>query len=126
MFTTLQSPACTVMTRGQRNQKPYLGNSSNTTAPKGKEPVHTDSTKVAEPKIWKRTETKASTSAFDIVEFCKSSSITISPAEYLKLNPKELDKLVQYVKGSSTNNAQFPSDTSGGPNTCNEPVLVFE
>ena len=51
MFTTLQNLACTIMTRGQKSQKPYPSNSLNTTAPKGKEPAHTDSTKVADPKI---------------------------------------------------------------------------
>ena len=51
MFTTLQNSTCTVMTRGQRNQKPYPGNSSNTPTSKGKEPIHTDSTKFIEPRI---------------------------------------------------------------------------
>lgn len=41
-------------------------------------------------------------SSFDIVEFCKSSQIQITPTEYLKLNPKELDRLVQFMKGNNT------------------------
>lgn len=40
-------------------------------------------------------------SPFDIIEFCKSSRNQISPVEYLKLNPKELDRLVKFVKGNN-------------------------
>ncbi len=114
------------MSRGQRNQKPYPDNNPNATAPKGKDPAHADLTKIADPKALKKMEATTSSSSFDIVEFFKSSSITISPAEYLRLNPKELDKLVHYMKGSSTNNVQFTNDTSSGPNDCNEPIFVLE
>ena len=46
-------------------------------------------------------------SAFDIVEFCKTSIIKISPTKYLRMNPNELNKLIEYVhqpsSGISTN-----------------------
>lgn len=38
------------------------------------------------------------TNPFDIIEFCKTSCVQISLAEYLKLNPRELDTLVEFVK----------------------------
>lgn len=36
-------------------------------------------------------------SAFDIIEFCKTSRIQISPAEYLRMNPGGFNKLIEYV-----------------------------
>ena len=33
-------------------------------------------------------------SAFDIVEFCKTSRIQISPIEYLRMNHGEFNKLI--------------------------------
>lgn len=126
VYTTLQEPACTVMTRGQRNQKSSPGNTPNISNSKGKEHVHADMTKTIEPRILSRIETKASTSAFDIVEFCKTSSISISPTKYLKLNPQELDKLIQYVKGSSATNAHVIDDVSEDPKTADKPIFVSE
>lgn len=35
---------------------------------------------------------------FDIVEFYKNSKVQISQAEYLRMNPKELDRLIEYVR----------------------------
>lgn len=35
---------------------------------------------------------------FDIIEFCKSTKIQVSQAEYLKMNPRELDRLIKYVR----------------------------
>lgn len=126
VYTTLQEPACTVMTRGQWNQKPYPGNTPTVPISKGKEHIHADLTKLTEPKILSRAEPKASTSAFDIVEFCKNSSITISPAEYLKLNPRELDRLVQYVKGSSVTNAHVADEVPEDSRNIDEPIFVSE
>lgn len=123
VFTTLQEPAYTVMTRGQRNQKFYPGNTPNVSNSKGKEHVQADT---MEPKILFRAETKASASAFDIVEFCKTSSISISPAEYLKLNPKELDKLIQYMKGSSVTSAHVTDNVSEDVGAADEPTFVSE
>ena len=68
----------------------------------------------------------ASTSAFDIVEFYKTSSISIFPTDYLKLNPTELDKMIQYVNGGSTSNAQFAGDTADNSNAQGEPIFVSE
>lgn len=39
---------------------------------------------------------------FDIVEFCKATKIQISLIEYLRLNPKELEKLIKYVQGETS------------------------
>ena len=50
VFMTLQDPTCTVMTRGQRNKKLYLGASPNMSTSKVKELIHVDSTKTIEPK----------------------------------------------------------------------------
>ena len=61
---------------------------------KGKEHIQANSTKTIEPRVLSREKSIAHTSAFDIVEFYKSSSISISLAEYLRLSPKELEKLV--------------------------------
>lgn len=91
IFITLQDPAWMIMTRGQRNGKPYIGASPDMSIPKGKEHIQSNLTKSIEPIIFSKIELGASTLAFDIVELCKSSYISISPAEYSKLNPKELD-----------------------------------
>ena len=50
------------------------------------------------PQILKRADFD---SIFDIVEFCKASRIQISPAEYLRMNPGELNKLIEHVHHSS-------------------------
>ena len=50
--------------------------------------------------------------SFDIVQFCKSSTVTISTADYLKSNPKELDKLVEFIKGTPNDNSKFIGQTS--------------
>jgi hypothetical protein len=88
---TLQDPACMIMTKSQRKWKPYIGASPDMSIPKGNEHIQSNLTKTIEMRIFSKTESGASTLAFDIVELCKSSSISISPAEYLKLNPKELN-----------------------------------
>ena len=41
-------------------------------------------------------------SAFDIVEFCKTSRIQISPTKYLRMNPSKLNKLIEYVHQPSS------------------------
>lgn len=43
---------------------------------------------VQEVKFLKNSESE---STFDIIEFCKSTRIQISPFDYLKSNPNELD-----------------------------------
>ena len=46
--------------------------------------------------------------SFDIIEFCKSSRIQISLIDYLKSSPSELDKLIKFIRGStSLNKAQY-------------------
>ena len=42
-----------------------------------------------------------SDSTFDIVEFYKASRIQIATIEYLRMNTRELNKLIEYVHQSS-------------------------
>lgn len=53
------------------------------------------SSKVQEVQILKQPESDI---PFDIVEFCKTSKIQISSTKYLRLNLKELEKLIKYVQ----------------------------
>lgn len=46
----LQDPACIVMTRSQRNQRPYAGTSSTPSNAKGKEHIQANSTNNIEPR----------------------------------------------------------------------------
>ena len=64
--------------------------------------------------------------AFDIVEFYRSSSISISPAKYLRLNPKELDKLVQYVKGGPVIGAKFTDNMTENMKASGEPIVTSD
>lgn len=78
---------------------------------KGIDPkFHNNDQKLQEPLFLKLVEKESS---FDIIEFCKSSQIQITRVEYLKLNPKELDRLLQFVKG---NNAQWTNGTQQSVN----------
>lgn len=67
---------------------------------KGIDPkFHNNDKKLQEPLFLKPIEKENS---FDIIKFCKYSQIQITPTKYLKLNPKELDRLVQFVKGNNS------------------------
>ena len=50
--------------------------------------------------------------SFDIIQFFKSSIVTIFTVDCLKKNPKELDRLVEFIKGESCNNSQLIGETS--------------
>ena len=122
----LQDPACIVLTMSQRNQRHYVGIIPTLSNAKGKEQIQANSTKPIEHRILSRAESAIGTSTFDIVEFYNSSSISISLAKYLRLNPKELDKLVQYVKGDSITNAQFTNNMIENPKTSSEHIFISE
>lgn len=102
ILVTLEDPSCVVLTRNQQNMKPRMSSSSSVMAFKGKRmdsKLHQNDQELQEP-LFLNTVKKES--SFDIVEFCKSSQIQITPTGYIKLNPKELDRLVQFVKGNNT------------------------
>lgn len=91
---TLEDPSCVVLTRSQHPSKTASIPTSFEILTKGKETMNRNldnGSKVQEVQMVKRSE---SDNSFDIVEFC----IQISPIEYLKLNPKELEKLIKYVQ----------------------------
>lgn len=69
------------------------------------------------------------TNPFDIIEFCKTSCVHIYPAGYLKLNLKEMDRLVEFVKGDDahalTSETQTPMSTNYLAHTNVSPALVI-
>lgn len=94
--------------------------------PKANEHTHSDPTRNVDFIILSRKESAASTSTFEIIEFCKSSSISISLEKYLRLNPKELDKLVQYVKGEPWDNAQFTDNVVENQTSHEKSIFISE
>ncbi|GLJ13010.1 hypothetical protein SUGI_0203320 [Cryptomeria japonica] len=114
ILVTLEDPACAILTRNQpTSQLAPFANSSGANF-KGKDPTSNGFSfhaKTPEVKILQRNfESKNNSSpfpSFDIIEFCKASTVQLSTAKYLKLNPKELDKLVKYVKGDSTSESSM-------------------
>lgn len=98
ILVTLEDPSCVVLTRSQRPFKYTSTPTSPETLTKSKEIMnqnYENGSKVQEVQMFKCSKSDTS---FDIMEFCKSSRIQISPAKYLKLNPKELEKLINYVQ----------------------------
>lgn len=68
----------------------------------------------------------SSSSIFYVVYLCKTSTISISTVEYLNSNPKELEKLVKYVKGEAsgaTSQTSYFEETLPPTQT---PIFVFE
>lgn len=80
-MVTLEDPSCVVLTRNQQNIKPQGISSSSSMNFKGKEIVsrfHNIHQKPQESPLVRSIEKE---SLFDIVEFCKSSKIQITPIE---------------------------------------------
>lgn len=95
----MEDTSCTVLTRTQRNFKAPTTSSAPFVPVTNKlHIVRISDHSLKAPKIQVHHKSVPEPS-FDIVEFCKSSRIQISLAEYFKLNPKELDKLVKFVHG---------------------------
>lgn len=100
MLVTLEDSSYVVLTRTQQNLKPQDVVTPIHSTAKGKEILnHPRSVSKVVQEV-ASSSFDSSNSSFDIIEFFKSSRIQISPAEYLKLNPKELDRLVEFVKGN--------------------------
>lgn len=99
ILVTLGDPYCAILTRGQRQSKNISTTRFTKTVAKGKEPLNQNlenGSRVQEVQMLKCFDLDTS---FNIVEFCKALKIKISPAEYLRLNPKELEKIIKYVQG---------------------------
>lgn len=95
-----------MLTRNQRGDKSPTDPSTSMLVRKWKSSIkqikkdlHTLKTPALEVKILKKNDLEP---AFDIVEFCKSFGVQIPPVDYLQSNPSELDKLIEFVKGSSS------------------------
>lgn len=105
-MVTLEDPSCAILTRNQKATKiPFrMVYSIDLAHEKEKSTQKTlEDPKSSDVKILPRGSSPSTSlsSSFDIVEFCKASTIQISLVEYLRSNPKELDKLVKYVRDGS-------------------------
>lgn len=115
ILVTLEDPSCAILTRNQKATKtPFRTFSSIDSAhEKDKSTQKTlEDPMSSDVKILPKVSSPSTPlfSPFNIVELCKASTIKISPAECLRLNPKELDKLVKYVRDGSqecTNGQKF-------------------
>lgn len=106
ILLTLEEPSCSISTRAQRGAKVDLQYKSTvipTQAKDFKAKVEgrnkTLQDQSSPTQILKRFDLD---SLFDIVEFCKTSRIQISPTEYLRMNPNELNKLIHYIHKPSS------------------------
>lgn len=115
ILVTLEDPSCAILTRNQKATKTPFRTFSfvDSTHEKYKSTQKTlENPKSSDVKILPKGSSPSTplSSSFDIVELYKASTIQISPVEYLRLNPKELDKLVKYVRDGSqecTNGQKF-------------------
>lgn len=91
ILLTLEEASCSVLTHGQRVAKVDIHTKNNATPTQVKElkakrenEGKSSPLQIATPLILKRSDYD---STFDIVEFCKTSRIQISPYKYLRMNP---------------------------------------
>ena len=100
ILLTLEEASCLVLTQGKRTVTVDSHPKGNTipTQEKRENESNSSPTSTNTPHILKKAYHD---SAFDIVESCKASRIQISHAEYLRMNPGELNKLIEYVHQSS-------------------------
>lgn len=110
ILLTLEEASYSVLTWGQRTgaAETQDKNKSNPTLAKDQREKRESESKSSPivtivPQILRKVAN--SDSIFDIVEFCKTSRIQISPAKYLRMNPGELNKLIEYINQPSLDKA---------------------
>lgn len=94
-FATLEGPQLTMMARGQKNK----GKVPNAAPVKNQAPSHKANRNDNSASSSSQKEEKDKLShSFDIIQFCEESKIQISPIDYLKSHPDQLQRLIDRCK----------------------------